>query len=833
MPWILRIVLGNSGFLRSAAWLIVLLIALVSGTAQAQPSIWNVNGNAYEFVRSDGIFWPDARSSAAALQFNGLSGRLATISSIAENDFVADLIVNAKAKHNLPFLREAWLGAERIEPNAAPESTWEWVTSEPWQYTNWQTGEPNNLGGNEFYLGMWGPDGSGPLGQWNDQGDAFVAQNIQGYVVEYVVPEPSTAVLIVLVVVIGAFASLNRSANVFLSLRRFVAALGTVLFMGQSVAAVQIEMVTVDNPGNAPDTRYSSTGYGSVNYVFQIGKYEVTAREYTEFLNSVAKADPNGLYNIAMGMPGEDDRGANIQRAGVSPNYSYSVAEEWADRPVNYVSFWDAARFANWLHNGQPAGEQGPATTESGAYHDIGDNVQFGRNDGAKFFIPSEDEWYKSAYHDRNAGLTATYFDYPTRSYVRPGTDVTEITNPGNNSNQFTNSYVIGSPYYRTIAGEFQLSSSPYGTFDQAGNLYEMNESGDGMLRCIRGGGFDDGTFPFNAGPHASERYFPSSTFESRSKGFRVAGLIAVPESSTLFLVALGVVPLVVCRCRKTSIVSSGARRRPHTTGPVVLPSLIILVAISASAKADIPDGLIGYWPFDGDGSDASGFDRNLILQGGVGFASGLFGQSLDMHKNQSTYAQRTVDDAAYDLINDFTIQVWANYYSTSTEQVLLEKFVGANGEGWTFTKLASNHFRFAAYGLGVDSTPQAIASNTWQQLVLRLDGSRFHLLRNGVQIAVVDQSVHGFPSAAPLYVGRRNPGDSRDFSMNGRLDEVAIWNRALSDAEIAFLYNGGIGNPVIPVPEPSTPILTSVVCVGFAIPRRRLSAFCAHQSRR
>jgi formylglycine-generating enzyme required for sulfatase activity len=43
------------------------------------------------------------------------------------------------------------------------------------------------------------------------------------------------------------------------------------------------------------------------------------------------------------------------------------VVADWADRPVNYVSWGDAARFANWLHNGQPSGAQDLTTTEEGA----------------------------------------------------------------------------------------------------------------------------------------------------------------------------------------------------------------------------------------------------------------------------------------------------------------------------------------------------------------------------------------------------------------------------------------------------------------------------------
>ena len=249
------------------------------------------------------------------------------------------------------------------------------------------------------------------------------------------------------------------------------------------------------SPSATPATRRipatTRTGFGSVGHVYQIGKYEVTAGQYTEFLNAVAKADPNGLYNTAMGDP-VGSLGANIQRTGSSPNYSYSVAADWANRPVNYVSFWDAARFANWLHNGQPTGPQGPGTTEDGAYHDVGNQTLFGRNAGAKFFIPTEDEWYKAAYHDKTAGLAASYFDYPTGTNAVPGNDITETTNPGNNANYYISDYAIGSPYYRTVVGEFELSDSPYGTFDQGGNVWEWNETAvTSSSRGLRGGSFN------------------------------------------------------------------------------------------------------------------------------------------------------------------------------------------------------------------------------------------------------------------------------------------------------------------------------------------------------
>lgn len=124
--------------------------------------------------------------------------------------------------------------------------------------------------------------------------------------------------------------------------------------------SVEIEMVTVGNAGNSAD----STSYGDVSYQFQIGKYEVTVGQYAAFLNAVAATDTYGLYNAAMAT---DLNVAGIERSGTSGSYQYSVVGS-SSRPVTYVSWFDAARFCNWLHYGQPKGLQDLTTTEDGAY---------------------------------------------------------------------------------------------------------------------------------------------------------------------------------------------------------------------------------------------------------------------------------------------------------------------------------------------------------------------------------------------------------------------------------------------------------------------------------
>lgn len=301
------------------------------------------------------------------------------------------------------------------------------------------------------------------------------------------------------------------------------------LTCGVGVQAATIDWVTVGNPGNAKD----DTGYGSVSEVYRISTYEITAGQYTEFLNAVAASDPHGLYNTYMG---SDSLGCKIKRSGSSGSYRYSVASNYANRPVNYVSWYDTLRFSNWLHNGQGAGD-----TENGAY-DMSQGSSVVRKAGAQVWLPTEDEWYKAAYH-KNDGVTGNYFDYPTSSNSMPGRDMTEITNAGNNANYWDGDYLIGSPYYRTEVGEFELSDSPYGTFDMGGNVWEWNETSLIFDSCrgVRGGCFD---VIGGLGSSTQTNLVPSS--ESCVVGFRVA---SVPEPVTVLLLGLG--GLLIRRRRK------------------------------------------------------------------------------------------------------------------------------------------------------------------------------------------------------------------------------------------------------------------------------------------
>jgi hypothetical protein len=198
----------------------------------------------------------------------------------------------------------------------------------------------------------------------------------------------------------------------------------------------------------------------------------------------------------------------------------------------------------------------------------------------------------------------------------------------------------------------------------------------------------------------------------------------------------------------------------------------------------------------DGNGVDRSGGKRNLELAGGAGFATGLRNQALDLHNNGSQFAMRPADDGIFNFgSNDFSIQVWVNFNNTLRQQTLIEKFSSLAGPGWTLTKLEENelHF-FARPSIEITSAPLPISSNTWHHIMVRRHGDRYQIIYDGSSVAAGVNPLPIPSTTMPLLIGKRNDDDGRNFALDGRIDEVAIWSRVLTDTEVRLLFNDGKG---------------------------------------
>ncbi len=274
------------------------------------------------------------------------------------------------------------------------------------------------------------------------------------------------------------------------------------------IRGIDIDFVDVGNAGNEPDSRVMSdgtTGHGSVGYEYRIGKYEVTNSQWNAFV--AAAGAPTG-----------------------SPSNAYENDPEFTggQQPTTNVSWYEAIQFCNWLTSGDKS---------EGVYLFSGNNsnpasyLGVDRETallayGTIYVLPTEDEWYKAAYH-KNDNATGNYWLYPTQSDDVPSNDLMD-PDPGNNANFYQDGYTVPSvDGWVTDVGEFENSPGPYGTFDQGGNVWEWTETlinPQYNSRLVRGGSYHGGGWVGNL--RSWYRHFDGLPYgEDKSQGFRIASL--------------------------------------------------------------------------------------------------------------------------------------------------------------------------------------------------------------------------------------------------------------------------------------------------------------------
>jgi len=287
---------------------------------------------------------------------------------------------------------------------------------------------------------------------------------------------------------------------------------------GSGANAFSIDFVEIGNPGNASD----NTGYGQVNYTYNIGKYEISR-------SIIEKANAASSLNLTM---------ADLTNyGGNSPN-----------KPATGLSWIDTAKFVNWLNTSQ--GYQAAYKIEQrtvalasvdvvlrwGSNENGFDSQNQFRNSNARYVLPSADEWHKAAFYDPNKN-GGGYWLYPNQNDTVP----TKVS-----GGLLSGSVVNGQsgPADVDNAG----GTSAYGTMAQGGNASEFTET----VSVFAGNEYRRMVDPMwgNGMDFMLQSSYSVSRFEGEdSIGFRVA---SVPEPSALSLLAIGLSGLAMMRRRRS-----------------------------------------------------------------------------------------------------------------------------------------------------------------------------------------------------------------------------------------------------------------------------------------
>lgn len=314
---------------------------------------------------------------------------------------------------------------------------------------------------------------------------------------------------------------------------------------GSGPNAFTIDFADIGNAGNADDVGAGGGRYfsplGAVPYSYRMGVTEV-AQDW------ITRATAGGLANVTAGA--------------------------WeGNRPAASMTWYEAAAFVNWLNETSgyhkaydlsPAGTAFSLWTAAEAWdNDPGAGVDLNlfRHGEAHYFLPSEDEWYKSAYH-KNDGVTANYWDYPTGSNFRPSLALNGGTTPG--SAVYRDMIAVPSgPAEVNLAGGL----SAYWTMGQGGNVLEWLENGifqppvGSTSRQFRGGAWEDDEHFLRS----SGLGFDASRVPSNFIGLRVASGVRpvenVPEAgSTAVMLLLGVSLVFLIKRRRAAFADSEIR---------------------------------------------------------------------------------------------------------------------------------------------------------------------------------------------------------------------------------------------------------------------------------
>ena len=281
-----------------------------------------------------------------------------------------------------------------------------------------------------------------------------------------------------------------------------------------------------------------------------------------------------------------------------------------------------------------------------------------------------------------------------------------------------------------------------------------------------------------------------------------------------------------------------------------VLFSLVLLVVFmfvaGTSAQAVVTTGLQSYWAFDGNGDDRQGTVDLAAQENGatIDYATGLVGRAVSVPRTTTTgsYMESVAAAGNYGVVHEITVSVWYKQTAATPNATVYQMGQpgypelamytdGGTGRGYGVIDRSNS----GAVSVMIDTLvvdPEGDyhvpfeAADVWQHRVFRVSNlthvmDQWYARATDVDHTAADVTGSIYDSldikADQLFKVGLNKSTNSDYMF----DEVAIWNRALSDAEIETVFDmGKAGTPL--VPEPATMCLLAVGGLMTIVRRRK-----------
>jgi hypothetical protein len=217
--------------------------------------------------------------------------------------------------------------------------------------------------------------------------------------------------------------------------------------------------------------------------------------------------------------------------------------------------------------------------------------------------------------------------------------------------------------------------------------------------------------------------------------------------------------------------------------------------------------GLLAYWKFDDNGNDESGNANTAVLKNAASYASGKFGSALDIQGRNDAYANVMSSESLKNITNKLTVTAWAYAYTApDAYNTLVSRQRENNGHPDQFFLgfgLKNNdpanvtykwHLSTTVGIYGGDCYQNKPVVEEWVHMAGTYDGAKLRLYVNGKKIceSTLTGNIPVDLDTNPITIGLEENGaaKNKDEEFDGKIDEVRIYNRALSDAEILALAN-------------------------------------------